>query len=196
MYAAGFITGFADQAVILPVIITAGLLMLLLGDRKAFLIWIVCTGATLSFVLLGKMTCYACSGFFPADWELHSPSGHTASAALVYGGLAALMIKTSRPFLVTAAASAFFGILIGATRLYLGVHTTGDVITGLTAGFTGAMLICLLHRKVPAGLKVSHSAGIAIPLLLVIAVMHGHNLDAEMKIQKGAINIWPWSMCS
>ena len=57
------------------------------------------------------------------------PSGHTQSAVMMYGGLA----RTIRKWWGYLAA-AILSLLIGFTRMYLGVHTPLDVAAGLVLG--------------------------------------------------------------
>ena len=59
------------------------------------------------------------------------PSGHSATAASVLGGLA--YINKNNKIICAAIISLIF--LVGFSRMWLGVHTPQDVVTGLTIGF-------------------------------------------------------------
>lgn len=80
------------------------------------------------------------------------PSGHTFSASALYPGIAfilarfssSLTLKIALPLLGVALA-----LLVGYTRLYLGVHFFSDVIAGLIGGFTFAFAMALLIPKPP-----------------------------------------------
>jgi undecaprenyl-diphosphatase len=71
------------------------------------------------------------------------PSGHSMVASAVYLTMAALLWhavprRRERAYLVCAAA--LLSILIGATRVYLGVHYPTDVVAGWAAGTAWAVL--------------------------------------------------------
>lgn len=59
------------------------------------------------------------------------PSGHTANAVVTWGVLAYLAARHRR---TGAVITAFFGLTVGLTTIYLGTHWVSDVITGWTAG--------------------------------------------------------------
>lgn len=70
------------------------------------------------------------------------PSGHAANSAIVYLSLAALasqVVRTrgSRAYLFAAAA--LLTLLIGVSRVYLGVHWPSDVIAGWSFGALWAL---------------------------------------------------------
>lgn len=81
------------------------------------------------------------------------PSGHTFSASALYPGLAFIMARfSSSPALKIALPllSIALALLVGYTRIYLGVHFFSDVITGLLGGFTFALAMAWLIPKPPA----------------------------------------------
>jgi undecaprenyl-diphosphatase len=69
---------------------------------------------------------------------LHSysfPSGHAMASAAAYGAVAVLVARdcpSRAP--VAFAAAAVLALLIGASRIYLGVHWMTDVLAGWAAG--------------------------------------------------------------
>jgi undecaprenyl-diphosphatase len=74
------------------------------------------------------------------------PSGHSMMAAVVYLTLGALLARTlaDRPVKVYVLAVAVFAtLLVGVSRVYLGVHWPTDVLAGWTLGAAWA-LICWL----------------------------------------------------
>ena len=79
------ITDLGDQAVILPLLLAVGLVLLLAGWWRGALAWFIAVSATLGAVLVAKLSTMACQSLLPPVGLL-SPSGHTASAAVVYGG--------------------------------------------------------------------------------------------------------------
>jgi len=75
------------------------------------------------------------------------PSGHSLASCCFFAGLAAILSgrikrKRDRAFMWIAAATMF--LLIGLSRIYLGVHYTTDVI----AGFAAALIWILVVRFV------------------------------------------------
>ena len=79
------------------------------------------------------------------------PSGHSLTSAVFFGALAAILtarIKSKRvQVAIWIVATAMF-LLIGLSRIYLGVHYTTDVI----AGFAAALIWILVVRFVEIGL--------------------------------------------
>jgi undecaprenyl-diphosphatase len=77
------------------------------------------------------------------------PSGHAMGALIVYGMLAYLLVvisggKGSRLIL---SAAAVMIVLIGASRMFLGVHYFSDVIAGYTAGIAW-LAICIAGTEI------------------------------------------------
>jgi membrane-associated phospholipid phosphatase len=67
------------------------------------------------------------------------PSGHTAAAVCFYGSIAAIVLWRSRHALLKAAVvtlAVLVPLLVGASRLYRGMHFPSDVLAGLLLGTT------------------------------------------------------------
>ena len=74
------------------------------------------------------------------------PSGHAMMAAVVFltlGALLSLSTENTRIKIYILSWSIFLTVLVGISRIYLGVHWPTDIIAGWIAGATWAM-ICLL----------------------------------------------------
>ncbi|WP_296747274.1 phosphatase PAP2 family protein [Mesorhizobium sp.] len=83
------------------------------------------------------------------ETSLSFPSGHAMLSAVTYltlGSLAARFLpdRTSRFFVLGLAV--FTTLLVGTSRVYLGVHWPSDVLAGWCAGFAWAMLCWLVAR--------------------------------------------------
>lgn len=83
-----------------------------------------------------------------ADWQTHAsgwafPSGHTTTSALTAGLLVlALRIRAPRGRGVLCAAVGVWAVLVGLSRIYLGVHWFTDVVGGWLFA-TGWLGLCL-----------------------------------------------------
>lgn len=90
----------------------------------------------------------------PREWDLQAfghpvpfpespsfPSGHAVTSVIVFGTLAYLVVRlepTVRMRRWTIAIALFLILLIGLSRVYLGVHYPTDVLAGYLAGFVWA----------------------------------------------------------
>ncbi len=172
-----FLTDFADQAVVLPLILAVGLVLLLGGWRRGAAAWVVTAGATLGLMLALKLLGIACG---PA--HLRTPSGHTAAAAMLAGSLAALVLARHR-CTATALAALAAAALIGALRIAAGVHTIPEVLLGGSVGIAGAICFAWFAGPRPAALQLGRVVAVVI---VVAAVFHGDRLRAEPRIWKAA----------
>jgi undecaprenyl-diphosphatase len=82
--------------------------------------------------------------------SLSFPSGHALNSAVVYITLGALLARTElRPavkiYIVSAAG--LLAVLIGLSRVYLGVHYPSDVAAGWCAGAAWAAACATLARR-------------------------------------------------
>lgn len=77
------------------------------------------------------------------------PSGHSMLSAITYLTLGAILARSHERMLLKAyflLIAVFLTLLIGVTRVYLGVHWPTDVLAGWTAGAVWALLCWLLAR--------------------------------------------------
>jgi undecaprenyl-diphosphatase len=72
------------------------------------------------------------------------PSGHALTSAALYGFLAFLCWQARRR--VWALLLAFFGLWIGASRVYLGVHYPSDVLAASAVGVVWLAVVVLGYR--------------------------------------------------
>jgi len=74
------------------------------------------------------------------------PSGHAMAATLLYGFLAAFVVRKVQAWrwrVLAVLAAGLLIVLIGFSRLYLGVHYLSDVLAGMAAG-TAWLALCLI----------------------------------------------------
>ncbi|RBY95670.1 PAP2 family protein [Blastococcus sp. TF02-8] len=139
--------------VLLPVVVW-------LAGRRAWrtVVWVV-----LSAGLIGPVTT-ALKDFFGrvrpafegggARYEsLSFPSGHSSGIA----ALVTVAVVLAWPWLTVAARRAWVGVgaalvvLVGLTRLWLGVHYLSDVLGGWALGLSWCLLVALLLDALPGG---------------------------------------------
>ena len=173
-----FLTDFADQAVMLPVVFAIAIVLALQGWRRGALAWLGVVCVTFGLVLVLKLAFLACAGLSdPID--MHSPSGHVAAATVVCGGLAALMTRRRVSILPVALLAA---VAIGASRLALGAHSLPEVVLGALIGLAGATALMLFSGPPPA----LRPARLLAVVVIVAALFHGLHLPAEAAIRHSA----------
>jgi membrane-associated phospholipid phosphatase len=183
------ISDFADQAVILPLAAGTGLLLAMSGWRRGAVAWILAIGTTLGLIVLLKLRFFACEG--------SNPSGHTAAAAAVYGGLAGLLVAAIRHDIRGAVVCAIvvgasFAVVIGQSRLMLDRHSLAEVMIGGAIGIGGAAgFVAFAGAPAPA---TRIGAIVALGLILVL-LLHGVRLSAEETIKSMASQFWPLTQC-
>jgi membrane-associated phospholipid phosphatase len=187
------LTGFADQAVILPVLALAAAGLLVTGWPRAALAWVIVVPGVLFVVLVGKIMTIDCAGPLTQSLGLYSPSGHTASSAVVYGGLVALLVRTRWPERVALISATVVAVVIGASRLALRVHSVADVLVGAPVGILGAY--ALIRLAGPPPLQLRFRPFIAAALLMCMLLLHGSHLKAEEQIGKMAWDLDVFGIC-
>lgn len=146
-------TALGGVGVLMLITFAAAALLALQGQRRTalFVLGAVLGGMAVSF-LLKDLFDRPRPDLVPHLAEVYTssfPSGHSMMSALTYLTLAGLLARHQRRrrvklFLVGVAA--FLALLVGASRIYLGVHWPTDVVAGWTAGAAWA-LGCLLGAR-------------------------------------------------
>ncbi|MDX8458159.1 phosphatase PAP2 family protein [Mesorhizobium humile] len=83
------------------------------------------------------------------ETSLSFPSGHAMLSAVTYltlGSLAARFLPDRRSKVFVLGLAVLTTVLVGTSRVYLGVHWPSDVLAGWCAGFAWAMLCWLAAR--------------------------------------------------
>lgn len=78
------------------------------------------------------------------------PSGHAMNSALVYLTLAALLASAERSWRVRIflmSAAILLTLIVGLSRMYLGVHWPTDVLAGWSVGAAWAVICSLVVRR-------------------------------------------------
>ena len=173
-----YLTDFADQAVILPLVLAVAIALAVQGWRRGALTWLIVVAATFLATLAFKLMFLACSPLF-GPMDVHSPSGHVAAATVVAGGLAAMLTRRRTSILPAALVAA---VVIGISRLVLGAHSLPEVVVGAMIGLAGAAAL-LRFAGTPPRLKL---APLIAVILVVATVFHGLHLPAEAAIRHTA----------
>lgn len=167
-----FLTDFADEAVVLPLVGAVLCGLLAGGWRRGAVGWAAVCAATLGGVAVAKLGLFL---WGPAG-ALASPSGHTAAAPLVYGGLAGVLGPERWRRLWLGLAAVAGALVIGATRLALQVHSVADVAAGAAAGLVGVAVLAVAMGPRPEGFRPWAVLALA---LAAIAGFHGLRLPVE-----------------
>lgn len=173
-----YLTDFADQAVIIPLVLAVAVMLAIQGWRRGAITWLVVVFITFLATLCFKVMFLACSPLF-GPMDVHSPSGHVAAATVVTGGLAAMLTRQRRSILPAALVAA---IVIGVSRLVLGAHSLPEVMVGALIGLAGAAALMRFGGKPPP----LNLAPLVAVVVIVAALFHGLHLPAEAAIRHTA----------
>ncbi|QPC86500.1 phosphatase PAP2 family protein [Mesorhizobium sp. NBSH29] len=145
------LTALGSTAILLFIVVTVLLYLLLDGKRRAalFILLAVAGGQVLSsFLKLGVERPRPDLVSHMAEvYTLSFPSGHAMLSAVTYLTLGSLMAhilqrRTLKIYVLSVAVIAT--LLVGISRVYLGVHWPTDVLAGWCAGTAWAMLCWLI----------------------------------------------------
>ena len=180
-----FLTDFADQAVMLPLAVMIAIALAASGWLRGFVAWILCIAGMMGTMALLKYLCFVCA--LPLAWTgVHSPSGHTAASAAIYGGIAALLLRGRIGGWLLLTIPVAVAVLFGISRLAVHAHDVPEVLVGGAVGLASAALLVALSGPRPA-LRVRP---IAVVALIVAIAFHGLRLQAESTIHHSALFTW------
>ncbi|MFA6194694.1 MAG: phosphatase PAP2 family protein [Patescibacteria group bacterium] len=138
------ITSFGSWQFLLPVILAIAI-ALFVASKKEFIIPFIATisGAEI-ITFFGKILAHRdrpLSAVFHAT-DFSFPSGHATIAVAFYGYLAFMLIRIggNRYKWPISILACLIAILIGFSRLYLGVHYLSDVLAGFMIGLTALVV--------------------------------------------------------
>lgn len=141
------VTTLGSASVIVPLALAAILVLLTRTKRaEALFVTLVLAGAE-GLTMILKAGFERERPFFPDPLATESsfsfPSGHATVSLAVYGALGFLLARRSSSWRGRAlwlGAAAGLVLLIGASRLVLGVHFLSDVLAGFSAGMVWLVL--------------------------------------------------------
>jgi membrane-associated phospholipid phosphatase len=173
-----YLTDFADQAVIIPLVLAVAVTLAIQGWRRGALVWLMVVVSTFAAMLAFKLMFLSCSPVF-GPMDVHSPSGHVAAATVVSGGLAAMLTRREGTILPAAMIAA---LVIGFSRIVLGMHSLPEVIIGALVGLAGAAALLRFAGR-PPNLRLYPLVAVVV---IVAGVFHGMHLPAEAAIRHTA----------
>ncbi|WP_082529177.1 phosphatase PAP2 family protein [Aurantimonas sp. Leaf443] len=146
-------TAFGGTGVLIFVTISVALFLWFRGNRRSMLLVLAAIG---SGFLMSQLLKWGFDRPRP-DLVPHGsivytrsfPSGHAMMSAVTYLTLATLLARVQRRRAVKAyliAMAAVITVLVGVSRVYLGVHWPTDVLAGWTAGAAWAFLWWLVAK--------------------------------------------------
>jgi undecaprenyl-diphosphatase len=143
------LTALGSTVVVVMVVLVATLFLWISRHRwSVALLWTAMLGSA----VLSKSLKSMFDRPRPELWErMHAgdasfPSGHAMSAVVIYGTLAYLVARLEKDRTVrrlTLGVAGMVIVLIGLTRLYLGVHYPSDVLAGYVAALSWASFCAL-----------------------------------------------------
>jgi membrane-associated phospholipid phosphatase len=172
------LTDLADLAVLLPLALCVAGWLWSGGWTRGVWLWLAGLMAVLAIMLIAKLALLGCA--IPGA-ALVSPSGHTAAAAYVYGGMAALVWRM-RTAMATASAAAI-AIVFGLSRIAVHAHSLAEIVFGGAVGVAAVAGLILASGGVAAGLRPLRLAFCAVPLIIVL---HGVRLNMEPRLRVAA----------
>ena len=150
------LTHLGATDVALPLVLLVAILLYRAGDRPALVALCGAYAATQAIVTLVKVIVERAR---PDSAEALShaggyafPSGHSATAVVVYGALALIAARHggARVRATAIAAAVALAVLVGITRVYLGVHFPSDVLAGWLLGAAVLAVVWRLAVSRPA----------------------------------------------
>lgn len=171
-----FLTQFGDETVLIGV---ALICFWCVDKRRGFRLMLSCflaMGVTMLlkslFVVPRPWILYAGNGLEPVEAALGSaqdasfPSGHSTIAAALYIGLA---LHTRKKLL---SALLFVAVpVVMFTRLYLGVHTPIDVLTGFVIGAMCAAVLYVVQNRTEHSDKATLIMELTVTVLLAVSLI-------------------------
>ncbi|CAI0867130.1 phosphatase PAP2 family protein [Serratia ficaria] len=166
-----FLTFFGDSTLLLPsAAIVFIILILSPASRKPTWQWVLLFGGVGAVVCISKLA-FMGWGIGSREFDFTGFSGHSALSASIWPVMLWLLTGKCSPVIrrLAIAVGYLLALAVGYSRLMIHVHSTSEVITGLTLGFIVSSTFLLLQRGAePPRLSYRKIAvAVAVPLLLI-----------------------------
>ncbi|WP_413737991.1 phosphatase PAP2 family protein [Sodalis sp. RH21] len=189
-----WLTFFGDSMLLLPCAVLIVILLLWKADtRRACLQWLLLFGAAGAIVVVSKLA-FMGWGIGSRMYDFTGFSGHSALSASIWPVM--LWILTSRApkglrqFAV--ACGYILALTIGVSRVIIHVHSTSEVIAGLTLGFTMSTSFLLLQYSRHTHIHPLSYGQITMVLLLpLLLVVQGKKAPTQGLLEQIALTIAP-----
>ncbi len=174
-----------------PLGIAIPLVLTLMGQRRAAIGWTAAIGCVWAILLVLKLAGYTIAAVFPdtlfSEVDLLTPSGHVASSASIYGSLIGLLLPRPGTLMHRSVlAATVVAVVIGTTRIALGVHSLAEVVVGGLVGVAGAAALAAI---VQAAIVRRARLPLIASTLVIIATFHGDHTTWEETIRDTALRI-------
>lgn len=157
------ITRLGDSSLLLPLAVFLFFWLLYRRERAKAGLWLALFGLAASLVVASKLA-FMGWGIGIREWDFTGISGHSMMAASVLPVIAALLPRKRGLAVAAAACGAVLAILVGWSRLAIGVHSPAEVSAGLALGLaTSAAYLALVRGGLP----------VLSPLLLAVVLALG-----------------------
>ncbi len=197
MHLLNYLTNFGDPYVTVPL---AALITAWLAAARAWrsaLIWVGGIAAGAALVAASRIVHIVWGVEVPA-LDFTVVSGHAMLASAVYPTLLALCDNRSGRGYAPCLAGLAFAAVIGGSRVLLGYHSSAEVVSGLLAGASAAVLTCGQLARVRssgargAGLALPDPGPFAAAALAAVVMYHGKVVPVSASIDRGAVQILMW----
>lgn len=152
-------THLGDTSVLLLVVLVVAAVLMSMGRTRDGLLLAVSMGLGSAFVVYGLKPLFGRArpdalALVPSPSTASFPSGH-AFSTLLFVGLAMLLSRShgAKARVAQAAASVAIVLVVGFSRVYLGVHWATDVVGGWLLAAVWLVCTALIARKPSRGLE-------------------------------------------
>jgi membrane-associated phospholipid phosphatase len=175
------LTEFGNVAVAVPVAIAVALWTWLYWDRVLGMVYLVNVALGLAATFILKLFSAASGGWvLDSDFAMGraAPSGHMSCAVAVYGGAAVLLAVGARGLTRVFGVAGLLVLVwfVGATRVWLGAHSPGDVLAAVAVAGLFVLFIALVAIR--RG-RAAHPIGLLAVLVAVALAMHASGIRLD-----------------